>query len=318
MNSSLTKAAHLLESYRVVLLQRPAMLYPVSILDDLAHANHERATDSFASNQNLLLPMIQGFVSGGKPLSISSDTLSIQSLCAISLLASHSRRLPGSLPRRLDSTGSKSHSSQGWRPEFFELALQKWLCSHTIQPLPGTLLLYHTIFLSTYSDFAQIGRSAHLALGKKASGTSSGATTAVPLDPGQRPESPLQTPSLEDCFTSEGDQEKAIWHANKILRISQDIEVKIHRPHGERVHLLQQAEKAGTGDPTHYSYAVYYATMVLWWSQKYSSPSSLEILLGNDHLIPAKQVLRKGIDLLSRSESQVAGVFKHILVSLES
>ena len=318
--TSLVHAVNLLECFRVVLLQRPAMLYPSSVLGDLSAIFHGQGS------MDSTLSLLRSFISYEKrDVQVDSPASSLQSLCALSLLGSHTRRLPGSLSRYLESSeGQYQGSLQGWRQEFLELALQRWLASHADQPTADTLLLYHTVHLSLYANFARIGRSAHLTLTENPSVTDRVHKIGNNLDrrfssqqePGS---SRRQTSCTEKCFTSEEDQEKAIWHASRILRMAKEIKGDSVSNLNERVHLLRQAEKADVGMATHYSYAIYYASMVLWWSIKFNNQLRPPGRQSDEEKSTAvKQSLRQGIDLLSRSASKIADVFKQILASLES
>ena len=306
----------------MVLLQRPTMLYPFSVLGNLCTPFHEQTPIS-ALDQNSGLSLLRSFVSYEKSaVQIDSHTSSLQSLCVISLLASHCRRLPGSLSRYLAVADGHIRGSQGWRQEFLELVLQKWLSSHINPPSPSTLILYHVIHLSIYSKFNEIGRSAHFALTQKTPVASKSCTMLAHSDhnrftQGETGSIFSQPLSTENCFTSEEDHEKAIWHANRILQVALWMERDTDDHVSDRVHLLRQAGKVKVGDVTHYSHAIYYATMVLWWSNTFKNTSRRRGESGKE--IPtASQTLRQGIELLSRSASQVAGVFKEILGSLES
>ena len=294
------------------------MLYPSSALGHLSSTfRGDLPLDS-------TLSLLRSFTSCERSddQSDSASWSSIQSLCALSLLGSHIRRLPGSLSRNLEPSSDQYRSSQGWRQEFLELTLQKWFASHATRPTPDALLLYHAVHLSLYTNFARIGRSAHLFLAQTTSSPSRGSSARGAFSgPGslqREPESlSHQTSSIDRCFTSEEDHEKAVWHANRILQIAKEIDGDRTYNSGQRLHLVSLAETHKVRGVTHYSHAIYYASMVLWWSNSFQMPLP-QSRSEEEKSTATKQALQQGIDLLSRSASRVAEVFKQILVSLES
>ena len=307
----------------MVLLQRPTMLYPFSVLGYSAIDLYNRMANPSASYQASELALLRSFVSSGETaVQIDSPSSSLRSLCTLSLLVSHGRRLPGSMSRYQKMTDAQiSGSSQGWQHEFLELALQSWLSSHSITPSSDTLMLYHTIHLSIYSNFAEVGRAAQFALTQKASTTSRSCATLPRSVRGQpaREESrlePSQPLPSEICFTSEEDHEKAAWHAIRILQVAHEIETNTDTLHGEIVHPQKQTAEV-KGEVIHYSHAVYYATMVLWCSVVFRTTSHCPGESGKDKSTSTSDILLQGTDLLARSASQVAVVFRKILCSLE-
>ncbi len=307
-------AVNLLECYRVVLLQRSSMLYPFSMLPGFSTFDHLAAYDQNPLGLDSILSLVRSLASpSAVPQAIDSPVDSIQSLCALSLLLSHSRRLPASLSKYLQGPNSGSRrSSEAWRQEFLEMALQRWLSFHTSEPLPGTMMLFHTIHISMFSDFAKLEGSARDSLAQFSSLSQRPIirlpeNNVVPVSSntiGER----YPRSTERSCFSSDQDQEKALWHARKILQIAERVKARFPCRTGERMHLLREADQTVEGEPTHYSHSVYYASMVLWYSDKsnagYSHKETVSIF--------------RGIELLDSSPSPVAAVFKRTLKSIVS
>lgn len=299
-----------LECYRVVLLQRSPMLYPFSILEQ------SQTLDS----QPSLLPLLRHLTSSdGSRVDINSLRLSIQSLCAITILGAHTQCLPGHPPSNAHGTdGHFQFSSGGWRKEFIELALHKWLCSHVVPPAPDVMMLYHMVHLSMYCNFSDIERLARWTT--EHSVNDEVYTTSefdINSERGKIPGS-LRDSSHEHRFTTEGDEEKAVWHANRIVKLAQQLSLSTIGHGGDRVHLLEQSQAATRAEMPHYSYAVYYASIVLCCATTFTDFPRSKNYITTQHSKTARVQLRQGIDLLSISASRVANVFKNILKALHS
>ena len=231
----------------------------------------------------------------------------ILDLCNISILGSHTRHLLTTRPGGgNDLHGSLGACHGGWRQEYLELALQKWLSSHDDPPDPGTMLLYHVVHLSMYVKFLDVELLARqvLAQGNHQDSNAYG-----------RPSSP--SPPLQQCFYAKDDQEKAVWHAAKILQIAQESKTSnagSQQQPGGCQHPIPLLESSGLGEAPHYSHAVYYASMVLWWP----SADVVDKAGCEEKYHSQAKNLRRGIDLLARSPSRAAFIFKRVLQSLEA
>ncbi|KIW90509.1 uncharacterized protein Z519_09156 [Cladophialophora bantiana CBS 173.52] len=308
-------AVNVLECYRVVLLQRASMLYPFSVLPGLSTFDMISAHDDRApSDPDSMLSLLRLLTSpSGVPKLIDCPADSIQTLCALSLLLSHSCRLPSSLSKYLQGSNNNPHgASRAWRQEFLEVAFQRWLSFHTTEPSPGTMMLFHTMHISMFSSFANLEGSARDSLARSNAPSRQPsaylpANNAIPVNltppQEQRPRLPKNV-----CFTSDLDQEKAIWHAHRILKIAESMSARLPSHTGKRVHLLREAATAVEGEPTHYSHAVYYASMVLWYSSRSETRSLYE----------EATAISLGIELLGFSSSPVAAVFRKTLRGLIS
>lgn len=312
---------HLLECYRAVLLQLPSRFYPATLLGGIATLQQD------AEDERQLL--LRAMTTYDLPeVRIETPEVSIRGLCSLALLASHGRRLPGSLLALLESptaVDSKSDrfSSMGWQQEYIELALQKWRVIHTAPPTASAQLLFHVIHLNLYCSFAEIERTS------RASRKDKGKPIAQVHDAHQgclephfentvdfeRPDS-QRAALLQKCFNTAENLDKATWHASQILDIASSIELVSFLPSNGRVHLRREVRRIKHGEPLHFSHAVYHATMVLRLSslletsfQRYGEQ------VGGSEI---DSISRKGARLLSRSGSRAAGVFKQVLESLQT
>lgn len=286
------------------------MLYPTTVLGGQAPFEENHATKKGLRGEEILRATTCYEV--GQP-QIDSPESSIQGLAEIAILASHSRRLPGSLLRLLKSRGGPGAASfNGWQQEFIELTLQRWVALHSCAPTPAAQLLFHLFHLSIYSNFAEIERTARMAKEKATTGlesviANSGANRghSSPTDLAQ-----LYPLVIGKCFSTEDDIRKAAWQAQKIQDVALHLKGSLYSHGVERVHLRLEADTESCAEPLHYSHAVYYASMVLW----------LSTILGDDfsHKQSALMALRTGSDLLSKSSSRVARVFRKVLDSLQT
>lgn len=310
---------YLMECYRVVLLQLPSRLYPTTLLGGVT-ANRQQNEDERQS-------LIRAMTTYDLPeVRITTPDVSIQALCSLALLASHGRQLPGSLMALLKSpTGvDPNHSSSaGWQQQYVELALQKWRLLHTTPPTASAQILFHLIHLNLYCSFAEIERTARASQKDKAEvSTDQGHTTHQPssqhleMDLDQCDSEPMAI--LQTCFGTTENLEKVTWHANRILDIASDMELGlVSRPNSAQIHLRQEASRAHNGEPIHFAHAVYHATMVLRLSSLLQKSCELGGRGGGSE--PAlDSIPRRGIRILSRSASRVAGVFKQVLESLQT
>lgn len=310
---------YLLECYRVVVLQLPSRIYPTTLLGGVS-TNRQQAEDE---RQRLIRAMTTYDL---PEVRITSPDISIQALCSLALLASHGRQLPGSLMALLKSpTGvDPSHSSSaGWQQEYVELALQKWRLLHTTPPTASAQLLFHLIHLNLYCSFTEIERTARTSPKETPEvNTNQGHTAHKPssrhleMDLDQCDVEPMAT--LQTCFSTTENLDKATWHANRILDIASDMELGLaSRPNNAQIHLRQEASRARNGEPIHFAHAVYHATMVLRLSSLLQKSCELGVQGGGSETT-LDSIPRRGMRILSRSASRVAGVFKQVLESLQT
>ena len=291
-------AVRILECFRVVLMQRPPML-PLFFLEDVASPSHI-PTVQYAKTGSISVAhhLADAFVFSSVISSpIDDATTSIQTLCALPLILTDVQSSA--------STSSIEHAdSAGVSPgrhAFFELALQKWLSSHTVKIQPGTLMLYHMIHLSTYTNFASIERAANDHLLRL---DSHNASTGIEQDYGSSADRGTTAEAKKPPFDPEV-QKKAAWHAVKILDIAETMRPEFRFDGGQRIHLLLTAQAAKEGEVTHRNHAIYYASLFLWSVGRQRRSNDLNF-----------DPIRRGIALLSPSPSRLAVVFKQTLQRL--
>lgn len=313
-------AVNLLECYRVVLLQRPAMLYPFSLLTDVPAHGQTLNTDNQLLKRCSIPALLRSLVSGvGPSVPIQCARTSLGSLCALSLLSSHFSHLPGSMSKYLGPSDDLNRKAGlGWRQEFIELTMQRWLLSHVSPPSAATFMLFHAIHLSMYSNFARVQRTASNYLtSRKSSNKGQPQDQEDPNKNGARSESTPPS-SAESWMTSEEDRKKAMWHANRILAVAEEMKADATENPGQRIHMSKKADGPRSGEPAHYSHAVYYASMVLWCINMSTSQPSRDEDPEKFRSSANLHMLRRAIILLSLSASQIAKVFKQTLRALQS
>lgn len=344
--SEILGAVNLLESYRTILSQRPSMINPCWLmsgsksrpLDNLTNLGSGAALDP----DSILLSLCSLPAPSSSKLEglMSCPSVSLSSLCSIVILSSQLCRFPGSMsPTSLqtcaDESPERTSSQTGWRQrEYLELLLRNWLASHPAAPQPEILMLFHAIHISLYSNFTNLEKTArqylvqqqhlehhHDPATRHRDRDGDAAGPPPPPHTEQCTEEPQDLPVTEFCcFGSDEEQEKANWHAKKTLTIAQGLN-KLNEPwrsSKEHVHLLEDAKSGEWGEAIHYSWAVYYASLVLWRSSnsdvRNRSPFS-DVFYTNR---PSQYHLRQAINLLDGSASQVAKMFSIVLKALET
>ena len=294
------------------------MLYPFSTPDCLPPPHRPNVC---IGNYNLTSTLLHSLLSSdGRGIHIDSPISSMESLCALSLLGSHGDRLPGSMKRNSRAGHPASqNSSNGRRLELLELALHKWLCSHSTTPSSDILMLYHVVHLSIYTNFSQICRTMRSIFAQER--TTDREPRTPPVNGGENTDRehasrPSVVQELKSCFGNDDHEQKAVWHAKSIFTLAQGAERVTEPKPGERVHLLK---RASNGESIHYSHAIYYASMVLWCSKTYRIYSTgKKGDSGSGESLAIVQALREGISFLTRSASRVAEIYKHTLEILEA
>ena len=116
--------------------------------------------------------------------------------------------------------------------------------------------------------------------------------------------------AMQKCFTTEEGIKKAFWHASQILDVGSSIEMLSPRSSGGRVHLHQEAADVRSKEPIHLSFGIYYSSLVGWLFFQCRAQ-------GPENAGSAESALRRGIVLLSRSNSHVARIHKQALEPLQ-
>lgn len=308
MERSVRYAVAYLESYRVVLLQRPAMLYPTTSLGDVINVfqHNEKEFTQADDKMNMLVRALTSFEIHN--IGITSKQQSLQTLFTLSLLTSHARRLPGSLSRLLDLADARASSrGQDRQQEFLELALSKWIATHVESPTTEALVLFHLIHLCMYCNFAEVERAARTAM------------EGANQEPAQRTGGGISLSNVHSLSPThhiaiqEQNGEKTHWHASRLLEIASEVRAIAKGSTESRNHLEKDAKALTSEGPIHLNYAIYYASLTLWLMQK--DGTSYEDSFANCY--SCTQVLTRGSLLLSSSSARVAAGFKHVLDQLQ-
>ena len=221
---ALSKSLYVLECYRVMLLLRP----PTSkIQSDLDMRIYDDPSSSTAESHKHLEPLFSTCNSTSKSARHQDDIITLSSITILAWPV---------LPRG----SSVSPSSTLWKPEFIELALDKWTKTISNVNAYSTLLLYHMLHISLHANMGFIQRFAH-----------------SPAESPVRAKSGVACRSLEQWQQS-SHYEVAKWHALCILRRVKDPTSSIANS------TVVNAEDTISAEPPHLPYCVYFAGLILW------------------------------------------------------
>ena len=230
----LLNSLYLLESYRVVLLQRPPNLYSVSIIaDDLYEQSTSLPPEDVPSFGNAIR-MLQLLLSPHKSFRGDKDILEANlGLTSLAALSWHTR------PRHL----STNVLATLWERESVELALYRWMEEALARPgvlKPWMTMLFDMTFINLHAPVHQIHSLARAYVSNKV-----------------RKGDAFETLSK---WRQGQDAVKAMFHANAVLRLGQSLTV-----------LETTQAAAGTStrradfvEGTHMAACVYVAALTLW------------------------------------------------------
>lgn len=224
---------------------------------------------------------------------VDARTVERFSLASLSSLAPFLWRVMPLIPADKDDVKMLS------KPEFVELACDKWLRSHEIQVEPAARILYHLMNMSMHANLLVIQSYAHQA-------------SKEFTDKGN---SLLQACVLR--WTRGRHFPVAKWHAQRILEtVDQASNVSLMEGKG----LNRRDERQGPAltselkfskrdiEMVHVPYAIYYATLVLWCGT---------LLADGRKSLSASSYLARGRNLLSMKKLRVAVLLEHVLSKLE-
>lgn len=221
--SQLAESLYILDSYRVLLLSRPPCFLPwesttrrvaSSVLHTHSRTDLEALTTPTAS--------LSESMATGENLAIISSWTWIFS------------------PRGRKSTCS----SQSWKTEFVELALERWNWARTQRQSEGDLphlLIYHLAYLNLYTNLPLLQRHAHQF-----------------LDPREHCGNLKSFAAIQVWLTG-SHAPVAHWHAEAMMKLIRD---------GLGVSLPRQEsmlKNAPAPEPPHLPYCIYFATLVIWF-----------------------------------------------------
>lgn len=276
-SSRLVNSLYMLESYRVMLLQRPPNLYPTfatlehAITPEGASAQSSTCssvTDATILLRTLLTPHMDCDESL-KPLD------SMFSLTYLTVLSWHTRGQSTSDPA----------SDSLWKRSLVELALHRWQIktgSTTVELAPWKQLLFHLAFVNMHVDFTLIHSLVRAyAHSFKHSGS---AHTAL--------RSWRQSSSCE----------VALWHAAELVALAKDQTIFTRQSMTDGA-ALHPVNTRLTESP-HVCVGIYMATVVLWAG---------EVIQNTPNRGYARSTLETGIHILSCLNVRMSLVLRNVL-----
>jgi hypothetical protein len=240
----------MLECYHVILLLRPPSS---SFRSDFRIRSHSDLASLTPEVDKLVTNL---FTPGSSIDPASRHQDNITALATISIMAW------SVLPRGIIQPGKRTL----WRPEFIELALNRWANTQNNSTYWSTLLLYHLVHVNLHTNLGLIQRFAH-----------------------SPAESPFRARSGKAYACIEQWQKSrqfpiAKWHAQSILRRVKDAMAASQKRSSDTLGDIP----SGTGrylilpESPHLPYCIYFAALVLWCGsivsadEKTSSASSIE------------------------------------------
>lgn len=250
----LSEAMHVLDSYRVILVQRPPA-FAGEFLLGTGTDNH-----IFRSNgAHLFTP----------------------TLCTMGLFSGDMHHL-AKVIRYCWMAGpcdpDNSNPVQLWRPEFVELALDQWIQSKTaITPSLGEaeapqMLLYHLAHVYLQTNMGLLSILTHA--------TFQSASKGSPKSQADKPSGQMVNPWL-----TRRQFDIALWHAKTMLKIAHEI---IRSP---RKGTLVDPLRILTSEPPHLPLSVYFATLVVWFGE--AKWDKIDVASGDKAIEEGSQALFK-------------------------
>ncbi|KEF60626.1 uncharacterized protein A1O9_02187 [Exophiala aquamarina CBS 119918] len=328
---SLIQSLFVLECYRVVLLQKPPMFYPCStpryILDVVQGSGYGPGPGPEDEALSEYLRSIAALENSGRR--IDTPSMSVHTLYAMSLLTTHvTYRAATTTINEQDAGRSEQASGRSskslWQMAFFELVLNNWRCVHSTAPSANTMMLFHTIHLNMYASLPTIQELTQKILYQAARNPTTGQASSVPSNT-----TTLTTgisERLQRCFRTEDDCEKALWHANQILRLAQQVTAREHEFRGNTAlcHTAHHSKDDGQEDiarSPHFMWAVYFATLCFWFANSDLAPRTHQGSTGDYRSRSNLSLARErhlGQAIMAQSECGIARLFHSILEHLGS
>lgn len=292
---SIREALLILDCYRVVLLQRPPSTPSRCLFDSQAESvdRQQNRTDDLPNiiSAILLKRPFHG-LTRGSPESLSS--LAYLGLLTWSLVPQPTSRLPG--PQSL------------WSGAFCESCLHQWRLSHIRPADENILMLFHAIHLNTVVCIPDLQTLVVKYLMAQKSPRNEPVVHTGPTTHGCQG---LSMDTLRVLFRSDQDREKSVWHARKMLSLSEYIirippsaASRVQSPRGPS-NKLEPPRKA-----PHFAHCVSFSVLTLW----------CESLLTNElNVHESKSWLERGIKVLvevGTGSSHIEAQFRDILRDL--
>ena len=225
----LSEATTVLESYRVLILLRPP---PFLSLQESGFLTTEKPSDNQHSVTMDLLSLLTPVAK------LHSSCGNLQSLATLTSYAWMSSPRGQELSRK----------PQLWKPEFVELALERWMSAKAELPSNAEVsdlaqtLLYHLAHINLHANLGMLQNFAH-----KFCHSSRDNDTGV-------------LNSLQ-VFVNGAEFEIALWHAKTMLQVVKEAmatPLSRHQQFKCRPDLME---------PPHLPYCIYFATLILWYGE---------------------------------------------------
>lgn len=262
----LSEALDIIDNYRSILLQRPPCFLS---LDDTNCRPLQRMHHRSASELTSLMTPVGAF-------GLKSGTL--RNIAVI-----------GAYTWLVGPRGGQFEicCPQLWRPEFVELALERWMdaacsssdCEPAQIPVsvasrpqhPGTdqthnlskLLLYHLAYINLHSNLVVLQRFAHRVVAAAASpGPNSRSSTSL-LDEQKDVVSQAIQSATGGGLTN---FQTALWHAKSLMRIAKEAIAPTHTGTISSSSGMSSSSKS-LNEPPHLPFCMYFATLIIWYGE---------------------------------------------------
>ncbi|KIW48009.1 uncharacterized protein PV06_00648 [Exophiala oligosperma] len=284
-NTRLLEALHILDCYRVIIMQRPPSLarkYSESFL----------RTPTNRSRISKLHNVIAGLVGGGHTVDLGPNTtFGLTSLASLSSFV-----WPATYPQQ-NVYGTDKYQSDDlfvWRADFAELACDTWLRTiHRPENL-SHLVVYHMMGIILHSNLTVLQNFAH-------SGPGSAARDA---------ERGLAAREIH-AWTNDRHYTTAQWHAENMIAgieaaLTEAATARQTQHSSARTSSLPLELPGLVFEAPHIPYAVYYASLVLW-SGAFTAPNLVKSAL------PARAQLARGEQILLVHKVHIAQLLARLL-----
>ncbi|KIW19369.1 hypothetical protein PV08_03664 [Exophiala spinifera] len=267
-NASLLEALHILDCYRVVIMQRPPSLarkYSETFI----------RTPTNRSRISKLHNIIAGLVSGGHTVDLGRNTtFGLTSLAFLSSFV-----WPATYPQQnaYDTDNTVPNDLFIWRADFAELACDTWLRTVYNQGNLSHLVLYHLMGIILNSNFTVLQNFAH-------SSPRSATRDATKGLAGKE----------INAWTKDRHYATAQWHAENMIA---SIEATLTDTARQSQHSSTRPTSLPTELPSlafeapHVPYAVYYASLVLWAGAFTALNTATSAISGRAQLARGERIL---------------------------
>ena len=278
---SLQESLHILDCYRVCILQRPPSLL-WRYLDNLSKSTS--TNESPSGIHDLVISFINpGFAVNPKALA----EFSIASLSGLSPFLWRGLRLAAADEDYMDTLS---------KPDFVELAADKWLRSHENSAEPAALMLYHLMNMSMHANLLVVQNHARW--------SSSGEISDKDRE---------RHRSCIERWVRGRHYQIARWHAEATLECVDQASSAYQKDNMISARRFSRKLAQVSGDTSesaidiaHVPFSIYYATLILWCGE------------GDvEHGLARTSHLTRGRNLLSRQKLRIATLLEHALGRVE-